>query len=113
MLIITPPKHPLVPKFNLGTKDSEPNDINHLQHHPLHRIRIPHKIRTKKNVQNRQKSHQKQSKSSKIVQNHIKIVRYSLLFSSINKPLPILECGGKRSATPLWMPQRPMMKQMK
>jgi hypothetical protein len=73
------PKQPLVPKFNLGTRDRQPNDINHLQHHPLHKIRIPHKIRTKISVQNRQKSHQNRSKAQKIVQNHIKIVRYSLL----------------------------------
>jgi hypothetical protein len=75
-----PPKPPLVPKFNLGTKDDEPNDINHLQQHSLNIIRTLLKLRTQKSVQNRQKSHQNRSKLQKIVQNHIKIVRYPLLF---------------------------------
>ena len=70
------PKPPLVPKFNLGTRDGEPNDINYLQHHPLHKIRIPHKIRTKKSVQYRKKS-------TKIISKSFAIPPF---FSSMNNP---------------------------
>ena len=66
------PKPTLVPKFNLGTRDSEPNDINYLQHQSPNKMRNIHKIRTKKSVQNQKKSHQKQLKSKIIVQNRSK-----------------------------------------
>ena len=89
----------------------QPNDINHLRHQRPNKIRIRLKMRTKKSVQKHKKSHQNRLKSQKIVKNHIKIVRYPPAFySSTNIPLPIMECGGKRSATPLWMPISPRSK---
>jgi hypothetical protein len=83
------PKPPLVPKFNLGTRYAQPNDINHLHHQSPTKIRTLHKIRTKKSVQNRKKSHQKRPKLQKIVQNDIKNIRYFLLLI-VNKLNPCL-----------------------
>ena len=83
------PKPPLVPKFNSGTRYAKPNVINHLHHQSHNKIRILHKMRTIKSVQNRQKSHQNCSKTKKCVQNHIKIVRDSLLLIVNKLTLPI------------------------
>jgi hypothetical protein len=116
MLIVAPLNHPSFPNSIWERETLNPMILTTYNINPTTKFAPYTKYALKKAfkiVKNQTKNNQNRTKSYKIVQNHIKIVRYSLLFLSINKPLPILECGGKRSATPLWMPQRLMMKQIK